>query len=122
MGESEKKSFKTDILIWTAILAVIGIAVAILSPVYRFPQKPAPSTTCINNLRQIDAAKQEWGIENKKSAADIPTWNDLKPYLGRGDGVLPKCPLGGIYTIGALSNSPTCSLGTTVNPPHVLEN
>ena len=67
---------------------------------------------CINNLRQIDAAKQQWALENNKTANDVPTEEDLLPYL-RND--FPVCPSGGTYTIGAVGVPPTCSY-----PGHVL--
>jgi uncharacterized phage infection (PIP) family protein YhgE len=71
---------------------------------------------CVNNLRLIDAAKQQWALENKKGANDTPTWDDLRPYIGHGpQGELPECPDGGVYTIGAVGEKPTCS-----NPKHVL--
>ena len=63
---------------------------------------------CINNLRQIDAAKQQWALENGKNAGDVPTAEDLKPFFK--NGVFPTCPAGGTYTIGAVSNAPTCSI------------
>jgi len=64
--------------------------------------------TCINNLKTIDAAKQMWALEKNKDAADIPTVDDLTPYL-KGN-VMPVCPAGGAYTIGAMNESPTCSI------------
>jgi chromosome segregation ATPase len=69
--------------------------------------------TCINNLRQIDAAKQQWALENDKTADAIPPAQDLLPYF-RG-GVFPVCPSGGGYTINAVGVPPTCSV-----PGHVL--
>ncbi len=36
---------------------------------------------CINNLRQIDAAINEWALETRKSNGAIPTWNDVKQYI-----------------------------------------
>jgi chromosome segregation ATPase len=73
----------------------------------------AQLNTCINNLRQIDAAKQEWALENDKTADAIPTALDLLPYLK--DGIFPMCPAGGTYTINAVGVLPTCSI-----PGHVL--
>ncbi len=64
--------------------------------------------TCINNLRQIDAAKNEWALENNKAAGAIPTEQDLLPYIV--NGIFPVCPSGGVYTIGALGVDPTCSI------------
>lgn len=71
---------------------------------------------CINNLRQIYAAKQEWALENNKTADAIPTAQDIAPYIKLdADGNIPGCPSGGTYTIGAVGVPPTCSI-----PGHVL--
>jgi len=73
----------------------------------------AQLNTCINNLRQIDAAKQQWALENDKTADAIPPAQDLLPYLP--NMVFPVCPSGGTYTINAVGVPPTCSI-----PGHVL--
>ena len=80
------------------------------------PQRP-PSTevdqrnACINNLRQIDAAKEQWALENGKKAGDVVTEADIKPYIKLdANGNLPKCPAGGTYTIGNVGEKPTCSI------------
>jgi RNA polymerase sigma factor (sigma-70 family) len=66
---------------------------------------------CIRNLRMIDSAKGQWGLENGKQITDTPTMKDLLPYMGGpGQGVLmPVCPDGGEYTIGNLGEKPTCT-------------
>jgi len=69
--------------------------------------------TCINNLRLIEAAKQQWALDNSKTDDDIPTALDLLPYFR--DDVFPACPSGGTYTINAVGMLPTCS-----TPGHVL--
>jgi len=68
---------------------------------------------CINNLRQLDGAKQQWALENRKTAEDVPGRQDLLPYI-RADR-LPQCPGGGRYTVGAVNVSPTCTI-----PGHAL--
>jgi len=68
---------------------------------------------CINNLREIDAAKQQWALVNNKGDDAIPTAQDLLLYLP--DQTFPVCPSGGNYTIGAVGVAPTCSI-----PGHVL--
>jgi len=73
----------------------------------------AARNTCINNLRQIDAAKQQWALENNKVGTAVPTAQDLLPYLK--DGVFPTCPDGGTYTINAVDELPECSI-----PRHTL--
>jgi RNA polymerase sigma factor (sigma-70 family) len=79
-------------------------------------QATADRNACINNLRMIDSAKQQWALEFHKTANDTPTMDDIKPYLGRGpEGEIPVCPDGGVYIIGKVGEKPTCSI-----PGHVL--
>ena len=70
---------------------------------------------CINNLRQIDAAQQQWALEHNKTAEARPTAQDIVPYLK--DNLMPACPAGGAYALNGLTNLPTCSI-----PGHVLSN
>jgi len=77
-----------------------------------------PANACINNLRQIDAAKNEWALENGKSNGVIVTENNIKSYIKLdSSGNIPKCPAGGTYTIGKVGKKPTCSVG---GPIHTL--
>lgn len=69
------------------------------------PAAASPSA-CINNLRQIDGAKEQWAIAQDKQESDIPTWQDLLPYLKR----KPACPQGGMYTIGPVGMPPACTI------------
>lgn len=68
---------------------------------------------CINQLRQLEAGKQQWALEHRKTAEAVPTSQDLAPYFK--DSVLPKCPAGGNYTLNAVAIHPACS-----SPEHVL--
>jgi hypothetical protein len=89
-------------------LFVIPLMMAIAIPNFVKARDTAMMNACINNLRLIDAAKNQWALEGSKKPGDVPTAQDLKPYLK--NGTLPVCPSGGIYTIGAVSNVPTCSI------------
>ena len=82
-------------------------------PTEQVPTAVAQMNACINNLREIDAAKQQWALENEKTAGAIPTAQDLLPYLP--DNLFPVCPAGGVYSINAAGVPPTCSI-----PGHVL--
>jgi chromosome segregation ATPase len=75
----------------------------------------ANAAACINNLRQIEAAKDHWALDKNKGAADVPTVQDLLPYLK--DNVFPVCPDGGIYSLNAAGELPTCSVPGHVLPP-----
>jgi hypothetical protein len=75
----------------------------------------ATLNACLNQLRQLDAAKQQWALEQQKTAEAVPTDKDLAPYLpGQ---TLPPCPSGGKYTLGNLTALPTCSVPGHVLPP-----
>lgn len=69
--------------------------------------------TCINNLRQIDGAIQQWALENKQPADALVVAKQIEPYLPGTK--LPVCPSGGVYTIATVSAAPTCSI-----PGHAL--
>lgn len=94
--------------------AVPGILAGIAIPNFIKGRNTAQKNTCINNLRIIDGAKQQWAIDNHKKPSDVPAWQDIQPYLGKSKGP-PHCPKGGEYTIGAVDQPPTCSI-----PEHVL--
>ena len=69
---------------------------------------------CINNLRQLDGAVQQWALEQKKEAWEKVTPSDITPYLK----ISLHCPQGGNYTVGpVVSNTPTCSITTHRLPP-----
>jgi chromosome segregation ATPase len=63
---------------------------------------------CINNLRLLDGAKQQWALEHNKTADAVPTAQDVAPYLAGNR--LPVCPAGGAYTLNAMNQLPTCSV------------
>lgn len=71
------------------------------------PQGQA-TAACINNLRLIDGAKQQWALENNKTAGAVPTSQDILAYLP--NQTVPVCPAGGQYTLNAAGQSPTCSI------------
>ena len=54
-----------------------------LSHIALDPRLRSSVNACINNLRQLDAAKQQWALENNKSITDIPSWTGVKLYMGR---------------------------------------
>jgi len=93
-------------------VAVVGVMAAVAIPNFVKAREAAQRNSCINQLHQIDGAKQKWALENKKMPDDVPTWDDLKPYLGQ----IPVCPEGGTYHINNLKEAPTCSIpGHSIN-------
>jgi hypothetical protein len=87
---------------------IVPMMMAIAIPNFVKARDTSMRNACINNLRQIDAAKNQWALENHKQATDTPTESDLLPYFKNHQ--FPKCPAGGIYTIGQDSDLPACSI------------
>ncbi len=107
------------------VVAIIGLLAAIAIPNFVRARTTAQQNACINNLRQIDGAKQQWALENKVSATATPQSSDIQPYLGRGNnGTLPTCPADSSvtfttsYTINDVQTAPTCKISST---NHVLQ-
>ncbi len=100
------------------VVAIIGLLAAIAIPNFVRARKQSQRSICINNLRMIDAAKQQWATENKKGDADEPSATEVGNYINKG---YPRCPSSGTYTINQVSTDPVCSLGSDANFPHKLE-
>ena len=109
------------------VVAIIGLLAAIAIPNFVRARQTSQMNACINNLRLIDGAKQQWALEAKKSSTDTPTEAQIAPYLGRGAGVAPSCPVDSAntfatsYTMGDVQTTPTCQIaGTATVNAHVL--
>ncbi len=95
------------------VIAIISILAAMLMPGLARAREAARRISCINNLRQLDGAAQQWALENNKTAEAIPRKEDLLPHLlGQ---KFPACPGQGTYTLNALKTTPACSI-----PGHVI--
>lgn len=105
------------------VVAIIGLLAAIAIPNFIRARTSAQTSECIDNLRLIDAAKQQWALEQGQVGTAMPQASDIQPYLGRGSGELPTCPSDSAntfttsYSIQNCQTPPTC-----INVPttHVL--
>src|SRR5437016_10852016 len=90
------------------VVAIIDLLAAILHDALPISRTTSQKNACINNLRQIDGAIQQFALENKKAAADAVTETDVTPYLKN----LLACPAGGTkfsdsYKVTDCSSQPT---------------
>ncbi len=112
------------------VVAIIGLLAAIAIPNFVRARTTSQQDACINNLRLIDAAKQQWALEQSQSSTSQPaaSGTDLQPYLGHGSsGELPSCPADSAQTwttsygttaaLGNVTTKPTCLIVPTT---HVL--
>jgi prepilin-type N-terminal cleavage/methylation domain-containing protein len=75
------------------VVSLIGLLATIALPSWLDARLNAQKSSCVNNLRQLDAAIQEYALENRKGAASLVNVLDLVPYLRNGADVV--CPSGG---------------------------
>lgn len=99
------------------VVAIIGMLAAIAVPNFMRNINKSKQMACINNLRQIDGAKQMWAMEAKAGPASVPVLLNIQPYLGRGTaGTAPSCPADASgkfensYDLNDLNSAPTCKI------------
>ena len=89
------------------VVAIIGLLAAIAIPNFVKARATAQKNSCIANLKQIDGAKQQWAVEAKQAATATPADTDIYGgtlYIR----AKPLCPIGGSYSLLAVSVAPTC--------------
>ena len=108
------------------VVLIIGILLAIAIPNFVQARESSRAKACVANLKQIDSAKQQWAMDNKKTGTDTPGSTDLSTtdttkisYIR----TFPSCPeTTTAYTIGNMNTLPTCALGTNDGKnTHVLQ-
>lgn len=86
--------------------ALVGMLAAIALPSFQKARTAARENACVNNLRQLDAAKDQWAIEEGKRTGDEVTFDNVSEFL-RG---VPVCPQGGQYTLNTVGEDPVCTV------------
>lgn len=100
-----RKRLRTAIPVAVVVLLLSAVAIPSWLPSRPYAHRAA----CINNLKVIAQAKAEWATANNKQPGDVPMEKDLfRPDLKLK--VMPTCPSGGTYSLGAIGEKPRCSL------------
>lgn len=93
------------------VVAIIAMLATIAVPLYIRSVEQSRKQACINNLRQIDGAKDRFAIESKKARGDPVYWDDIYPYFIKPGDI--ECPAGGTYQVNPVGIDPECAWGTT---------
>lgn len=95
------------------VVAIIGLLCAIAIPSFLKARTESQKNACINNLRQIDSAKEQWALNTNQMETATPTAADLDVYLkgGTPNVYCPQDQTSGFatsYTINVLGLDPAC--------------
>ena len=91
------------------VVAIIGLLMLIAIPAFAEARIHSARNACINNLRRISDAKDQWAQETGKGGNCIPRDVDLfgpALYIR----TKPECPARGQYDLGKVGDSPTCTV------------
>ena len=105
------------------VVAIIGLLAAIAIPNFIKARATSQQNACINNLRQIDGAINEWALETGQSNGATPSATSVSAYIKlNSNNSVPGCPAGGTYTTTTVGANPqvSCSLSSLATSPHRL--
>jgi prepilin-type N-terminal cleavage/methylation domain-containing protein len=91
------------------VVAILGILLGLAMPAFLKSRTNARKQVCIENLAQIESAKQLWGVENAKKTGDVPGDDDLigpTRYIK----VKPSCPGAGTYSYNGIGDNAVCTV------------
>jgi len=66
------------------VVAIIALLAAIAVPNFLRARKRAQSTRCLEDLRIISSACDQYAIENNKTTGATVNWTDVQSYLKNG--------------------------------------
>ena len=94
----------------TMFVPLAAVAWLVLAYVFMWPpvvwEAQSARNACVNNRRQIEAAIEQWALENRKTNGDLIAMSEVAKYM-KG---MPVCPDGGTYACRLVGEKPTCSL------------
>ena len=97
------------------VVAIIGLLAAIAIPNFVRARQTSQKNACINNMRQIDSAVQQFLLETPGQPVSAA---GISPYIKNG---IPSCPTdNAVYTTfgdGTTGSDPACP---GAQPGHVL--
>lgn len=84
------------------VVAIIGLLAAIAIPSFMRARLTSQQNACINNLRQIEAAKDQLSLEKGYTNGATCSWVDIGPSTAPGGYIKawPNCPASTNSSVG----------------------
>ena len=98
------------------VVLIIGLLAAIAIPGFARARNDARAKTCVNNLRLIEAAKDQWAMAtNAAEGANVTVADNEYIQCFKGN-AQPVCPVGSTaYTVNPVGTNPACASSATKN-------
>ena len=96
---------------WPFVLLLLFILLAgaaVVTPNFVKARTTACKNACVNNLRQLDGAKEQFALEKKLPSGHIISAEEEKLLYQYIKGGEPKCPGGGKYQLKPIGAAPAC--------------
>ena len=98
------------------MVVMVPLYVAIAVPSFVKARDAAQMNVCVNNMRMIDAAKEQAAMQHGYRRGDTVPTEQVSEYLKNGlSGV--SCPRGGSYTVKPVGEDPECSIHGSLSQP-----
>ncbi|MDP8248159.1 MAG: prepilin-type N-terminal cleavage/methylation domain-containing protein [Candidatus Tritonobacter lacicola] len=91
------------------VVAIIGLLAVLAIPNFIKARAKTLANQCVNNLRLIQSAKDQYSFENAITSTVIPAEADIEVYLK--NSVIPSEPTGSSYSINAINTNAMCNSG-----------
>ena len=88
------------------VVAIIGLLAAIAIPSFMKVRTSSQQNACINNLRQIEASKEQWALEARIAQGAAANKTEVDKYIK----VSPSCPANGTYNYTTIGTDATCTI------------
>ena len=111
-SQTQKGFTLIEIMIVTGLIALLA---TIAIPSFVRARTAAQTQACLENLRQIETAKQTWALETGKAGNTPVAEADVVPSYVK---VAPECPGGGTYDYKTVSDPVVCLTGGVTTPGH----
>ena len=94
------------------VVAIIGLLAAIAIPSFMKARTQSQMNACINNLRMIEAGKEQWALAQKKSTGDTVDEAGVLAYV-KNPASATNCPAGGTVSFNEIGTNASCTKATS---------